>query len=154
MTIQSLLLLPRLVVTPPAQLLVVPPQRAAIRRFTAPGVQQLGEDFGRPARGALQLLAAMSNAQARGGSMQMCSATCHSDREVVLAAVQQYGGACALLGLRRAAGGPRVCAGCGTAVCGRALGAASEELRADREVVLAGVQQDGDALHYASAELR
>ena len=89
MTIQSLLLLPRLVVTPPAQLLVVPPQRAAIRRFTAPGVQQLGEDFGRPARGALQLLAAMSNAQARGGSMQMCSATCHSDREVVLAAVQQ-----------------------------------------------------------------
>eukprot|EP00964_Phaeocystis_antarctica_P108955 scaffold73429_cov78-Phaeocystis_antarctica.AAC.1 len=54
----------------------------------------------------------MSNAQARGGSMQMCSATCHSGREVVLAAVQQNG---------------------------YALEAASAELRADREVVLAAL---------------
>jgi hypothetical protein len=49
------------------------------------------------------------------------------DREVVLAAVQQYGGA---------------------------LYYACAELRADREVVLAAVQQDGYALYYASAELR
>ena len=65
MMVQALLLLPRLVVTPPARLLVMPSHCAAIRRFTAPGVQ-LGEDGGRPARGAEQLLAAMSNAPARG----------------------------------------------------------------------------------------
>ena len=88
--VQALLLLPRLVVTPPARLVVAPPQSAAVRRFTAPGVQ-LGEDGGRPARGAEQLLAARSNAQARGGSVQMCSATRDSDREKLLAAVQQNG---------------------------------------------------------------
>eukprot|EP00656_Telonema_subtile_P011531 TRINITY_DN1571_c0_g1_i19.p1 TRINITY_DN1571_c0_g1~~TRINITY_DN1571_c0_g1_i19.p1 ORF type:complete len:145 (-),score=43.98 TRINITY_DN1571_c0_g1_i19:357-791(-) len=37
---------------------------------------------------------------------------------------------------------------------GRALQHASEELRADREVVLAAVQQDGWALQHASEELR
>ena len=52
--VQALLLLPRLVVTPPARLAVAPPHCAAVRRFTAPGVQ-LGEDGGRPARGAEQL---------------------------------------------------------------------------------------------------
>ncbi len=31
---------------------------------------------------------------------------------------------------------------------------ASEELRAEREVVLAGVKQNGEALQYASEELR
>ena len=86
--VQALLLLPRLVVTPPARLVVVPPHCAAVRRFTAPGVQ-LGEEGGRPARDAEQLLAAMSNAQARGGSVQMCSATRDSDREEWLATVQQ-----------------------------------------------------------------
>jgi hypothetical protein len=127
MMVQALLLLPRLVVTrPPARLVVVPPQSAAVRRFNAPGVQ-LGEDGGRPARGAEQLLAAVGNAQARGGSVQMCSATRDSDREKLLAAVQQNG---------------------------RALYYASAELKADREVVLAAVQQDGHALRYASAELR
>ena len=85
--VQALLLLPRLVVTPPARLVVAPPHCAAVRRFTAPGVQ-LGEDGGRPARGAEQLLAARSNAQARGGSVQMCSVSRDSDREMMLAAVQ------------------------------------------------------------------
>ena len=37
---------------------------------------------------------------------------------------------------------------------GLALQFASEDLRADREVVLAAVQQHGLALQYASAELR
>ena len=37
---------------------------------------------------------------------------------------------------------------------GDALQHASEELRADRDVVLAAVQQDGDALQHASEELR
>ena len=37
---------------------------------------------------------------------------------------------------------------------GGALGYASEDLRADREVVLAAVQQNGRALHYASGDLR
>ena len=122
--VQALLLLPRLVVTPPARLVVAPPQSAAVRRFTAPGVQ-LGEDGGRPARGAEQLLAAMSNAQARGGSVQMCSATRDSDRKKLLAAVQQNG---------------------------LALEYASAELQADRKVVLAAVQQDGRVLEYASLQ--
>jgi hypothetical protein len=113
MMVQALMFLPRLVVTPPARLVVVQPQSAAVRRFTAPGVQR-GEDGGRPARGAEQLRAAMSNAQARGGSVQMCSATRDSDREKLLAAVQQNG---------------------------YALRYASAELQADREVVLAAVQQ-------------
>ena len=37
---------------------------------------------------------------------------------------------------------------------GSALGHASEELRADREVVMAAVMQDSEALYYASEELR
>ena len=67
MMVQALLLLPRLVVTPPARLVVVPPHRAATRQFSAPGVR-LGEDGGRTARGAELLQAAISNVQARGGS--------------------------------------------------------------------------------------
>jgi hypothetical protein len=59
--------------------------------------------------------------------VQMCSATRDSDRELLLAAVQQNG---------------------------YELRYASAELKADREVVLAAVQQDGHALRYASAELR
>ena len=90
MMVQALLLLPRLGVTPPARLVVAPPHSIAIRRFTAPGVQ-LGEGGGRPARDAEQLPAARSNVQARGGSVQMCSATRDSDREKLLAAVQQNG---------------------------------------------------------------
>ena len=124
MMVQALLLLPRLVITPPARLLLVPPHRASIRRFTAPGVQ-LGKDGGMQVRGAEQLLAAMSKEQARGGSVQMVKRD--SDREVVLAAVQQNGDA---------------------------LYYASTELQADREIVLAAVQQYGDALKHASAELR
>ena len=84
MMVQALLLLPRLVVTPPARLVVVPPHRAATRQFSTPGVR-LGEDGGRTARGAEQLRAAISNVQARGGSMQMCSVTRDSDREMLLA---------------------------------------------------------------------
>ena len=46
MMVQALLLLPRLVVTPPNRLVVVPSHRAAaVRRFTAPGMQ-LGEHGG------------------------------------------------------------------------------------------------------------
>ena len=37
---------------------------------------------------------------------------------------------------------------------GDALEYASEELRGDREVVMEAVKQDGDALQYASEELR
>jgi hypothetical protein len=37
---------------------------------------------------------------------------------------------------------------------GEALEHASPELRADREVVLAAVQQNGEALEHASPELR
>eukprot|EP00321_Phaeocystis_globosa_P009515 CAMPEP_0118845814 /NCGR_PEP_ID=MMETSP1162-20130426/90204_1 /TAXON_ID=33656 /ORGANISM="Phaeocystis Sp, Strain CCMP2710" /LENGTH=229 /DNA_ID=CAMNT_0006777973 /DNA_START=161 /DNA_END=847 /DNA_ORIENTATION=- len=55
MMVQALLLLPRLVVTPPARLAVVTPHRAAVRRFTAPPV-----GGGRPARGAEPLLGTTS----------------------------------------------------------------------------------------------
>ena len=112
MMVQALLLLPRLVVTPPARLVVVPPHRAATRQFSVPGVR-LGEDGGMTARGAEQLQAAINNVQARGASVQMCSGTRDSDREMLLAAVQQDG----------------------YALCN-----ASAELQADREVVLAAVQ--------------
>ena len=125
MMVQALVLLPRLMATPPARLVVVPPHRAAVRCFTAPGA--LREDGGRPAHGAEQLLGTSSTAQTRGTSVQMRSATRDPDREVLLAAVQREGGA---------------------------LGYATAELRADREVVLAAVQQDGYALEVASAELR
>ena len=57
----------------------------------------------------------------------MCSVTRDSDREVVLAAVQQ---------------------------CGRALEHASADLQADRDFVLAAVQRNGDAFRHASAELQ
>ena len=92
MMVQALLLLPRLVVTPPARLVVVPSHRAAVRRFTASGAQ-LGEDGGKPAHDAEQLLDTISTAQARGGSVQMCSETRELEREVVLAAVQRDGSA-------------------------------------------------------------
>ena len=128
MMVQALLLLPRLVVTPPARLVVVPSHPAAARRFTAPGMQ-LSKHGGRPARGVEKLLVTMSTAQARGGSVQMCSATRGSDRAKLLAAVQRD-------------------------PFGFALYDASAELKADREVVLAAVQQNGFALGYASAELR
>ena len=110
--IQALLLVPRLVVTPPARLVVVPSHLAAVRRFNALGMQ-LSKHGGRPARGVEQLLGTISTAQARGGSVQMCSATRGSDRAKWLAAVQRDG---------------------------LALEYASAELRADREVVLAAVQ--------------
>ena len=127
MMVQALLLLPRLlVVTPPARPVVVPPHRAATRQFSVPGVR-LGEDGGRTARGAEQQLAAIRNVQARSASVQMCSVTRDSDREMMLAAVQRNGGA---------------------------LEQASAELKADREVVLAAVQRSGHALEHASAELK
>ena len=87
--VQALMLLPVLVVTPPARLVVVPSHLAAVRRFIAPGAQ-LGEDGGRPARGVEQLLGTMSTAQTRGRA-QMCSATRYSDRETWLTAVQRDG---------------------------------------------------------------
>ena len=65
-------------------------------------------------------------------------------------AVQQNGHALQLsTRLCRAAGGPRgACgAGCGAAEWTCVLRYASAELRADHEVVLAAVQQYGDALH-------
>ena len=124
MMVKARLLLPRLVVTPPARLVVVTPRSAAARHFTAPGMQ-LGKHGRRPARGVEQLLGGtIRTAQAQSGSMQMCSATRDSDREVVLAAVKRHGGAL---------------------IC------ATAELQADREVVLAAVQQDGYALRHASA---
>ena len=126
MMVKARLLLPRLVVTPPARLVVVPPRSAAVRRFTAPGMQ-LGKHGGRPARGAEQLLVTMSTAQARGGCVQMCSATRDREREVVLAAVQRDAGA---------------------------LKYVSAELQADRDFVLAAVQRNAGALQYASTELQ
>ena len=129
MMVKARLLLSRLVVTPPARLVVVPPRSAAVRRFTAPGMQ-LGEHGGRPARGVEQLLGTIRTAQARSGSTQTCSAARGSERESVLAAVQQD-----------------------HVHFGRALADASAELQADREVVLAAVQRFGAALKYASAEL-
>ena len=167
MMVQALILLPRLV--------VVPSHRAAVRHFTA-----LSEDGGRPARGVEQLLGTMNTAQARGASVQMCSAPrcsdremllaavqlpgryglplyhasaeLQADREVVLAAVQQYG-----LALSHAS--PELQADREVVLAAvqqhaYALMHASSEMRADREVVLAAVQQDADTLRYASAELR
>ena len=126
MMVQALLLLPRLVVTPPARLVVVPPRCAGVRRFTAPGVQ-LGKD-GRPANGAEQLPGAIGTAVVRGGSVLMCSTTRDPDRKVVLAAMEQRADA---------------------------LQYASAELKGDREVVLAAVQRDGgSAFWHASADLK
>ena len=62
-----------------------------------------------------------------GGALAYASAELRGDREVVLAAVNQYGGA---------------------------LQFASAELRGDREVVLAAVKQYGEALDFVSMELR
>ena len=61
-----------------------------------------------------------------------------------------------MLRLCRAVGGPRVHAGRGAAEWTSASVRlyASAKLRADREVVLAAVRQNGDALVYASAELQ
>ena len=114
MMVQALLFLPRLVVTPPARLVVVPPRSAAVRRFTAPGMQ-LGEDDSRPARGVEQLLGTLGTAELR------------ADRDFVLAAVQQYG---------------------------YAHQYASAELWSDRDFVLAAVQLDWRSLSYASVELQ
>ena len=143
--IQTLLLGSRLVVTPPFR-------HVAIPRFNAPGVQ-LGKYGGRPAHGAEQLLAAMSNTQARGGSVQMSFVTRESSRDVVLTAVHQSGDA-----LRYASAelqGDREVVLAAVRQYGDALRHASAELQANREVVLAAVQQeDGSALVYASAELK
>jgi hypothetical protein len=151
MMVQALLFLPRLVVTPPARLVVVQPHCAAVRRFTAPGVQ-LGEDGGRPTRRAEQLLAVRSNAQARGGSVQMCSATRDSNREKWLAAVQQDGYELRYASAELQADRKVVLAA--VQQHGAVLRYASAELKRDREVVLAAVQQNGRVLCHASAELR
>ena len=151
MMVQALLLLPRLVVTPPARLVVVPPHRAATRQFSAPGVR-LGEDGGRTARGAEQQLAAISNVQARGASVQMCSVTRDSDRERLLAEVQWNEDALWHASAELKADREVVLAAVQRS--GVALEYASAELKADREVVLAAVQQDERAFDYASAELQ
>ena len=153
MMVQALLLLPRLVVTPPARLVVVPPHRAATRQFRAPGVR-LGKDGGKTARGAEQLQAAISSVQARGASVQMCSVTRDSDRERIwlLAAVQQDGFALVWASAELQADREVVLAA--VQQNGVALVHASAELQADREVVLAAVQRSGGVLVHASAELR
>jgi len=150
--IQALLLVPRLVVTPPARLVVVPPHCAGVRRFTTPGVK-LGED-GRPANGAEQLLGAISTERVRGGSVLMCSATRDPDREVLLAAVQQPGGPIALGDASAELQADREVVLTAVQWHGNALKHASAELRAGREVVLAAVQEWGYALYHASAELQ
>ena len=149
MMVQALILLPRLVVTPPARLVVVPPHRAAVRHFSAPGA--LSEDGGRPARGAEQLMGTTSIARAR---VQMCSARwCYeSDREVVLAAVQRDGRALKYASAELQADREVVLAA--VRQNGRALGYASVELQADRDFVLAAIERNADALRYTSAELQ
>ena len=82
----------------------------------------------------------------------MCSATRDSDRELLLAAVQQNGRALEYASAELKADREVVLAA--VQQYGYALEYASAELRADREVVLAAVQQNGRALCYASAELR
>ena len=81
MMVQALMLLPRLVVTPPARLVVVPPHRCSTlhrtRRATWRGWQ------------AEQLLGATGTAAVRGGRVLMCSTTRDPDRKVVLAAMEQ-----------------------------------------------------------------
>ena len=59
--------------------------------------------------------------------LQFASSALQADRQIVMAAVREYGGA---------------------------LDSASEELQASREVVLSAIQQDGDALGVASMKLR
>ena len=83
-----------------------PGDAVALRSYStvhrAPGVQH-GEDGG-PARGAEQLLAAMSNAQARGRNVQMCSG--HERHEPRgHAGCGAAGWTCALVRLCRAEGG-------------------------------------------------
>ena len=60
-------------------------------------------------------------------ALEHASKELRADREVVLAAVKEWGGA---------------------------LEYASEEVRGDREVVLAAVKRSGCALEYASEELK
>ena len=120
MMVQAMLLLPRLVVTPPARLVVPPPHRTATPALAGP-IMQLGKDGG----AREQQLVTISSAQAHSGSLQ--TATRDSDREKVLAEVQQNG---------------------------LVLGYASRELQQDRQVVLAAVQQHGEALRFAPSELQ
>ena len=120
MMVQAMLLLPRLVVTPPARLVVPPPHRTATPALTGP-IMQLGKN----GDAREQQLVTISSAQTRSGSLQ--TATRDSDREKVLAEVQQNG---------------------------LALGYASRELQQDRQVVLAAVQQYGEALRFAPSELQ
>ena len=176
MMAHAMLLMPRPMATPPLQLVAVLPLHASVRRFTAPGVGG-SEDCGKPGCSAEQLLGAMNNAPARGGMVQMCSVTRETDRERVLAAVQQDGWALrfasaevqadreVVLAAVRQSGwafqfasaepkADREVVLAAVQQFGRSLGSASTELQADREVVLAAVRQDGRALGYASAELK
>ena len=75
-----------------------------------------------------------------------------NDREVVLAAVAQYGRALQYAAAELKNDCEVVLAA--VAQDGCALMWAAAELKNDREVVLAAVAQDGDALHYAPAKLR
>ena len=152
MMVQALLLLPRLVGTPPARLVGTPPHRAATRQFSAPGLR-LGEDDGKTARGAEQLQTAMDNVQARCASVQMRSGTRDSDREKLLAAAVQRNGY-ALCYASAELKTDREVVLAAVQQYGYALEHASAELKADREVVLAAVQRNGDALRHASAELQ
>lgn len=74
------------------------------------------------------------------------------DREIVLAAVQQHGGALNLVAEKLLADREIILAA--VAQDGHALMYASQELVADREVALAAVQQNGLALNFVAEELR
>ena len=111
MMVQALLLLPRLVVTPPARLAVVPPHRAAVRRFTAPPV-----GGGRPARGAEPLLGTTSMGRASSSDAHGVPTPTVSHG---LNAARRQPRACLLVEREGARAVCSRCVGAGTDRCGR-----------------------------------
>ena len=87
-----------------------------------------------------------------GNALEYASKELRADREIVLAAVKRNGWALRFASKELRADRQFVLAA--VKAGGDALQFASVELRADREVVLAAVAQRGDALRFASEELR
>ena len=94
----------------------------------------------------------MSIAAQDGFDLEFASEELRAERQVVLAAVKQFGNALEYASKELRADREIVLAA--VKRNGWALRFASKELRADRQFVLAAVKAGGDALQFASVELR
>ena len=90
--------------------------------------------------------------QENGRALESADPELKADRDIVLAAVQQWG--CALQHAADELRADRKVVMAAIKQSGEALQYAADELRADRGVVTAAVEQRGVALQYAADELR